>query len=510
MTLIENPYETLVSPYFLLRESPSKKPPETVTERHLQVLWSNQSHFLPLFTVKNSPIEVISPGVWNTEAGPDFIKAHLKINGKELRGDIEIHLHDASWQQHQHHLDKRYNRVILHVSLAQPKHPQPLFNQQGKEIERAYFEPFLTIERSKIRYAVDLDVYPYRKFTNKGKCAKGLFSKRSDNEIIAFFKHASDWRLKEKYALLQTFSSRPDLQWLFGMSLALGYKNNSYQFVQLFRLLLSLKVYTADQYLSLAMKCCGFFEKDYHKKWKECPHYRYLLRLAPSKAPLTIQLNLQRIRPFNHPLRRLVLLSKMISDPQIYSLFERMNAFWKKNWECLEHPREYRRFFQQLVDLIPSYQDPYWGFHYTLNCNKQPKELSLIGGDLKKEMIINAYFPLLREQLTQQNSIKELDAFRMLYGLLPASHNSKTGYLNHRFFVEESRGEELVHYADVEQGIFQLHKDFCVHYEASCEGCDLISRINGQSPDEDSNSGTLFLQDEPHYTLCGTAMGVMD
>ena len=94
-----------------------------LTERHIQAVWFEQKYFKNLRTSTNEPIEIISPGIWNAEAGPDFRKAHLKIGGREIQGDIEIHLMDEFWYQHQHHLDDRYNQVVLHVSLWQPQTP---------------------------------------------------------------------------------------------------------------------------------------------------------------------------------------------------------------------------------------------------------------------------------------------------------------------------------------------------------------------------------------------------
>src|SRR5947199_203311 len=72
-----------------------------VTERHLQALWLEQKYFKGLMTADQNTIEVLSPGIWNLEAGPDFLKAHLKIGQREYFGDIEIHFMDGSWQHHQ-------------------------------------------------------------------------------------------------------------------------------------------------------------------------------------------------------------------------------------------------------------------------------------------------------------------------------------------------------------------------------------------------------------------------
>src|SRR5437868_5565612 len=91
------------------------------TERHLQAVWLEQKYFKNLRAVSGEEIRVISPGIWNAEAGPDFLKAHLRIGNCDYKGDIEIHLAESGWYQHRHHEDPRYNNVVFHLSLWKPK-----------------------------------------------------------------------------------------------------------------------------------------------------------------------------------------------------------------------------------------------------------------------------------------------------------------------------------------------------------------------------------------------------
>jgi hypothetical protein len=66
-----------------------------ITERHLQALWWEQNYFKPLFTSNGQSLTIISPGQWNVKGGPDFRKAHLRLDNTDIKGDIEIHLTDA-------------------------------------------------------------------------------------------------------------------------------------------------------------------------------------------------------------------------------------------------------------------------------------------------------------------------------------------------------------------------------------------------------------------------------
>lgn len=89
-----------------------------VPEALVQALWRDQ-HFdrKELTTTAGAPITVLDPGRQNTDSGPDFIDAHLRIGSMTWRGAIEVHLTSGAWFAHEHHLDPRYNSVVLHVTL---------------------------------------------------------------------------------------------------------------------------------------------------------------------------------------------------------------------------------------------------------------------------------------------------------------------------------------------------------------------------------------------------------
>lgn len=41
----------------------------------------------------------------------------MLLNGTEVMGDVELHLHAGDWKRHGHHRDDAYDQVILHVAL---------------------------------------------------------------------------------------------------------------------------------------------------------------------------------------------------------------------------------------------------------------------------------------------------------------------------------------------------------------------------------------------------------
>lgn len=74
-------------------------------------LWVSQS----MFTVDGRKVQIIDPGRLNTDAGPDFFNAKVKIDGEMWVGNIEIHVRASDWFRHHHDKDEAYDNVILHV-----------------------------------------------------------------------------------------------------------------------------------------------------------------------------------------------------------------------------------------------------------------------------------------------------------------------------------------------------------------------------------------------------------
>ena len=86
-------------------------------EQLLHYVWKHKLFPLkPLRTTDGMEVEVIDPGLWNTNAGPDFFNAKIKIGGVLWVGNIEIHLKASDWKLHHHDTNSDYDNVILHIA----------------------------------------------------------------------------------------------------------------------------------------------------------------------------------------------------------------------------------------------------------------------------------------------------------------------------------------------------------------------------------------------------------
>ena len=103
----------------------------------LHYIWQRELfRSFPQYTTDGRQIDVVSVGLHNTDAGPDFSNVHLRIEQSDGTwldwvGNIEIHIHSSDWFKHRHHLDSAYDNVILHVVHEADK---VVYNSQGEPI----------------------------------------------------------------------------------------------------------------------------------------------------------------------------------------------------------------------------------------------------------------------------------------------------------------------------------------------------------------------------------------
>lgn len=88
-----------------------------MTEEYLHQIWKDKRiQFHKLKDINASTILVKDIGIFNeNQKGPDFKFGCVHINGVDYFGNIEIHIKSSDWYKHNHHNDREYNSVILHV-----------------------------------------------------------------------------------------------------------------------------------------------------------------------------------------------------------------------------------------------------------------------------------------------------------------------------------------------------------------------------------------------------------
>lgn len=96
-----------------------------------------------LCTSEGISLKVISPGIQQGNAGPDFQNARLQIGETEWAGNVEIHIRSSDWLRHGHEKDAAYGNVVLHVVY---KNDRQICNAEGFEIPVLILENLVSEE----------------------------------------------------------------------------------------------------------------------------------------------------------------------------------------------------------------------------------------------------------------------------------------------------------------------------------------------------------------------------
>ncbi|AYL95931.1 DUF2851 family protein [Mucilaginibacter celer] len=103
-----------------------------LTEDFLHYIWKFRLFERQnLQTTDGEELEIFSAGLHNSDSGPDFHNARIRIGETVWAGNVEVHLSASDWQKHGHTNDGAYNNVILHVVY---RDDAPLFLPNGRKV----------------------------------------------------------------------------------------------------------------------------------------------------------------------------------------------------------------------------------------------------------------------------------------------------------------------------------------------------------------------------------------
>ena len=68
-----------------------------------------------LFTESGAALQILSPGEYHSDQGPDFRNAQIRIGDRLCEGPVELHVLASDWVRHAHDGDVHYRDTILHV-----------------------------------------------------------------------------------------------------------------------------------------------------------------------------------------------------------------------------------------------------------------------------------------------------------------------------------------------------------------------------------------------------------
>ncbi|MDW8344081.1 MAG: DUF2851 family protein [Verrucomicrobiae bacterium] len=449
------------APHTIHVREPTRLP---VPERLLQLIWQEQRLRRPLQTADGQQLDVLFPGWWSGEAGPDFRHAILRLNQRELRGDVEVHVHVADWFQHKHDRDPRYANVVLHVVFwNEPPPRQPL---AAPVVVLAHQ---LETSLEDLRNELDAESTPARAPACSRQCARALRELPSA-KVQQFLAEAGQDRLERKaYRFRERLKSVPVPQAFYeGWMEALGYKANKTGF----RLLARRVPWWPESTVPVGDRAgvlfgvAGFLpvrRADSYTRALWSRWWRWRGEFEERTLPPTVW-SLSGSRPTNHPHRRLGAATVLL---------EQRGDLWPACLRAIEARDDPAELFMGL-------QDDYWSRHCTLGGRavKQPTEL--IGRARAEEIAINVVFPFALA-VAGNNPTLAAEARNQFAQYPPSAPNSLLRRAVEHLLPDQSRALTA---AAHQQGLLQVFEDFCLNPtgpNGQCRLPELVERWRQES-----------------------------
>ena len=406
-----------------------------MTEDLLHFIWKLRLlKPVPLFTTAGFPLKIVHPGAHNTHAGPDFTNGRIVLGGTEWAGNIELHRRSSEWELHQHHHDKAYDNVILHVVY---EHDREVFTSQKQLIPclelKHYVEPHVPEQY--------LSLYKTRR---EIACGSG-FAGCDGHVRSSWLERMLVERLERKCAFIKEVFGQSRQNWdeTFYLLLCrnLGFRVNAEPFFQLARRTpLQLLLKHADKPLQLEALLFGQagmleepYENDYPNKLKK--EYAFLRHKYALSALPAHTWKMLRMRPANFPSLRIAQLA----------------AFAARGRSAFSIITE-AASAEEAKSLFRVSASPWWNKHYSLKV-ESPDSAKKIGEAAIENILVNTVCPLLffygRERNMERLCEKALD----WYPSLKAESNHITR-------LYEQPGFKPLH-AGQSQALIQLHDEYC-------------------------------------------------
>jgi len=470
-------------------------------ERLVQYIWHEQFLKKDLRTVSGKSLVVVDTGRWNFSAGADFKNAQVIIDGKKIKGDVEIHFNSSGWTSHSHNQDFEYNSVVLHAYLFSDDSKQTDALQNSSLIERLEMNSFLFPDLETIKRTVSPEDYTYRADIGAGKCAVA-FDKLRPDFLARFFGFAGRERIKSKVKRIerQLYNESYDQVLYQSIMTAMGYKKSKSLFFLLAKrtpisevldyikninddekilAVQSILLHTAnlipppETEASLLDKETMIYIDHLNRHWAEIGIY-FRDRIIPVTKNWHSQM-----RPVNFPSRRLAGMSYLIlAAEKSGGLIEKFLKAIPTGSKLKENEKSLKILIKTFIDMIVVDKQDYWSKRYTFTGKKSSRELKLIGTSAAMSIAFNSVLPVLISYFQQtKEKEKEKLVWKIADVFPPLSENVVTGFMKRRLFSDLGKYKTLKRSEKNQQALFQIFYDCCSANEVNCDNCTVLRSI---------------------------------
>jgi Protein of unknown function (DUF2851) len=419
-----------------------------MTERLLQFIWQFQYfNKNELASVADENVQVIFPGQYNTNQGPDFTDAKIKIDNTVWAGTVELHIRTSDWEKHDHQNDSNYNNVILHV----------VWEDDGSRTDSYLDVPADKTEKSSVVQAAapvlelkervsKILLQRYEELMNSSAfipCEKSIHSVR-DITWKSWKERLLAERLLRKANIVETYLQQNNFHWeeTFWWLLArnFGMKVNADAFEAVARSIpiniLSKQKQQIHQLESLLMGQASLLDDKFEEDYPQLLQKEYQFQKTKHDIkPVPVPLLFLRMRPGNFPTVRLAQLAMLVHEAA--HLFSKIKE--------ADSVKDVKQWFDVTAN-------DYWHYHYRFDETSAFKKKKL-GDTMIDNIIINTVVPVLFAYGNYHSEQKYKDkALQWLEETAAESNSITKGF--HKIGIENKNAYDS-------QGLIELKTQYC-------------------------------------------------
>jgi hypothetical protein len=402
-----------------------------------------------LFGQNQMPIEVVSFGMHNTDAGPDFFNGKVKIGETIWAGNIELHINSSDWMKHKHQNDKAYDNVILHVVYNNDKQ---ILDKNGNAIPtlelKSLISPELINNHNNLVYnsgsgipcgeqIKTVDEFTIQSWINRLAIER---LERKAAEIEETLKlNKNNWEETFYQYLFKYFGLKVN-----ALPFELLAKNTPLKIIEKHHDLLSIEALLFGQ--------GGYLDEDvedeYFQKLKKEYHF---LKSKFGLTPLDNSVwKMLRMRPGNFPTLRISQLANLLSgEARLFSKIIETESV------------------KEIQDIFKVEASEYWNCHYQFGKLVEEDKKKKIGINTINSIIINVIVPFTFVYGKQNQKEEMVDKSLKLLESVKAESNSIINKWN-ELGVKISNAMQT-------QSLLELNNNYCS--QKKCLNCSIGNKI---------------------------------
>ncbi|MCC6793718.1 MAG: DUF2851 family protein [Candidatus Hydrogenedentes bacterium] len=449
-----------------------------VSEHIIQAVWYDQLFKTDaLLTTEGQRVRVVSPGWWNHSEGPDFRGAQIAFGDTVRTGDIEVHLDHAAWRAHGHHLDPRYDNVLL-VVVLEPKPPATLpLTSVGRPIPCLLLGNYVDESVYNLPDLAEPGNGEVDATLGRGYCA-AIAQAQGVARIRDFTMLAGEWRMLNKARAIRERMERVGIdQGLYeAFMAACGYSRYKHHFRAMAQQLPYERVVQlakVDAFLVEAafFQLSGLLPDTLPEGTTAVPHFARMraLRRDHLSGLRSLPLTWKRVgvRPNNYPERRLSGAARFLARTSREGLWKALELVWRSNANVKARCAAFEELFPQAMG--------FWAEHCTWTGKRLAKPIATLGAARMHSIIGNVFLPaaLAIARRERDRGLEEV-ALEFFAQMPKESENHVVARMLPRVFGDAP--PKKVDFR-LQQGLLQIYQDWC-EPNPSCRNCPIIGHLD--------------------------------